>query len=149
CKKSLDTGKASFAFHDQLLLITLQFAPRDIERNIVLPDKLLEVGKPLAVLGLGPGFNRALAQAFGRIRNDQVQIKINRIAESLAARAGAKRAVEGKQPRLRLFIADVAGLTLKARGKAKLALRLPFARNRLEQHLRGFAIRKLYGIHDA
>ena len=53
---------------------------------------------------LGPRLNRAVIQRFAGVRHHQVQIEINRVSESLAARARSIRIVERKQPRLRLLI---------------------------------------------
>src|SRR5581483_12074839 len=40
-KESLNTGEASIAFHDELLIIEMKIGPWDIHRDVVLPRKAL------------------------------------------------------------------------------------------------------------
>ena len=101
------------------------------------------------VLGLGPRLDRAFGQRQRLVRNHQVQIEIDGVAEALAARARAERIVEREQPRLRLFVADVALLALEALREAELLCSFAFARRSLEQHFARFAITLLHRIDDA
>ena len=90
------------------------------------------------------------AQAF--VGNHQVQVEVHRIAEALAARAGAEGIVEAEQPRLRLAAGPVAVLALVGARKAQPpALLWPvfLARSLLEDHLARLAIGDLHGVHDA
>ena len=104
----------ALAFDDCPALLGIEFSPSHIERNIRLLGKTLQLGKQRAVFGLGPGFNSALIQGFRFVRYHQIEIKIDGVAETLAARAGAIRVVEGKQARLGLFVPQVARLAFEA-----------------------------------
>ncbi len=48
------------------------------------------------VLGLGPGLNCAFGQGLRGVRNDQVHIEVDGVAEALATRAGTVGIVEGE-----------------------------------------------------
>ena len=65
------------------------------------------------VARLGPRLDRAFSQRFAFIGDHQVKIKVNRVAESLAARAGPVRIVEREQVRLGLGIRNLAALALE------------------------------------
>src|SRR6202008_2631370 len=70
-------------------------------------------GEERPVFRLRPRLNRTLAQSLHLVGNDEVKVEVDRIAESLAARARPIRIVEGKQPGLRLLIAQIAVLALE------------------------------------
>src|SRR5438270_1579459 len=148
-KEALDTGKFVFTFNHPLLLLRFHLIPRQVQRDPGRPGKLPQLALKGAILGLGPGLNRAFAQRFGYVGDDKVQIKINGVAKALAARAGAVRIVEGKQPRLRLFIPDVATLALEFLREAPLLRLLAFAWGAFEYSFSGFAITGFYSVHDA
>src|SRR5579863_537829 len=87
-------------------------------------------------------------QGQGFVRNYEVQIEVDCVSESLAARAGAVRVVKGEQTRLRLFISNIANLTFEALGEAQRFRGLSFARSRFEDDLTRFAITDLNRIDD-
>src|SRR5271157_4875770 len=99
----------------------------------------LQVGEQRAVLGLGPGLDGALGERPRLVRNDQVHVEVDGVAEALAARAGAVGAVEREQARLGLVEAQVAALALEALGEAEV-LRLALRRRGLDDDLAGFAV---------
>ena len=57
---------------------------------------------------------------FDLVRNHQIKIEIDGVAEALAARAGSVGIVEREQPRLRLLVAQVAVLAFKALREAQV-----------------------------
>src|SRR5271157_1133580 len=84
-----------------------------VERNPLRARQSLHLVKRRPVAWLGPGLDRALAQGLVLVRNHQAEIKVDRVAESLAARAGAVGIVEGEKPRLRFLVDDLAALALE------------------------------------
>ena len=61
-----------------------------------------------AIARLRPGIHRSCRQAFGFVRDDQIEVDRQGVAEPLAFGAGAERIVEGKEPRFRFLVGDVA-----------------------------------------
>ena len=106
--------------------------PRHIHRHAMLLRRPLQLREVRPILGRVPRIDRALVERLRFVRNDQVEIEVDRIAESLAARAGAKRIVEREQPRLRLAINPMASLALERRREAQ-PLALELRRVRAEQ----------------
>src|SRR5262245_60972103 len=94
-------------------LLAGQFADRSIERDSLSTGRLLELIEIDAVSRFGPRFDSALVQRKIAVRKHQIQIQVNRIAESLTSRARAERIVEGEQAWLGIFIANIAGLAFK------------------------------------
>ena len=92
------------AFEQQLALVRRQMPPRDVRRNVLRARELLRFLHQPAIARLGPRLDRAVVERFARIGHDEIEIEIDRVAESLAARACAPRIVERKKPRLRLLI---------------------------------------------
>src|SRR3954470_20223005 len=78
-----------------------ELAGRRVKTDFAAPE-LLQLRHPRAVFGLGPGFDRPLVQAQVLIRDDQVHVEVDRVSETLASRAGPKRAVEAEECRLGL-----------------------------------------------
>src|ERR1039458_298267 len=92
----------------------LQSPPRHVERNLRLFREALHLRKYRTVLRLVPWIDRPVAQRLGFIRNHQVEIEVNRVAKSLAARASSVRIIERKQTRLRILVAASAVLAFEA-----------------------------------
>src|SRR6185312_3530278 len=88
-------------------------------------------------------------QRLGPVRNHQIQIEINSVAESLALGAGPVRIIERKQPRLRLLITDVAKLAFKALREPESLRRLLIARCGLKNYFSRFAIGGFNCVHNA
>ena len=78
--------------------------PGDIDCDAAFTCPGFQILKKATVARLGPRFDGALFDGFAGIGDHEVQIEINGIAKTLAARACAIRIVEGKKPRLRLLI---------------------------------------------
>src|SRR5271166_1963168 len=136
------------AAHDEVLLLGREVLPRHIERNAGGARVAAHLGRERPVLGLGPRLDGAFRQRQRLVRDDQVQVEVNRVAETLTAWTSAERVVEGKQARLRFFIADVTLLTFEALRKAQTLGRLAVARSRLEPYFSGFAIALFHRVHD-
>ena len=98
------------------------------------------------VARLGPRIDRAAGQGLGRIRDHQVQVVVDRVAETLALGTRAVGVVETEQRRLggrKLAPAALAGEALAE----PQPLRLRFS-GLLEDHFARFAVADLDGIHD-
>ena len=140
--------KLAFAIDNHPALLGLEFRPGNIQGNIRLLGKALQFSEQRAIFGLGPGLDGALIQRLRFVGNHQVEIEIDGVAKTLAARTCAIRIIEGKQARLRFFVAQIALLALKALGKPQLLRRLIVTWGGLKDDLTGFAIADFDGIHD-
>ncbi len=118
------------AADDEALLLGREVLPGHIERNARRARIAPHLGGERPVLRLGPRLDGAFGQRQRLVRDDQIQVEVDGVAEALAARTGAERIVEGEQPRLGLLVADVALLALEALRKAQALWRL---RPRAEQ----------------
>ena len=81
-----------------------------------MPSRLrlaLQLGQLRPVVRLRPRLDRALANRLRRIRDDERHVELDDVAEAMARRAGAERVVEREQPRLRIFVGDVAAAALE------------------------------------
>src|SRR5579859_1541194 len=105
-------------------MLLRQIDPRHVQRNSCLLRIALQIRLQRTIFRLCPRFNRSLGQSLQLVGNHEIEIEINRVPKSLAARASAIRIVEGKQPRLRLLIPQVAELTFKSLRKAQGLWRL-------------------------
>ena len=105
--------------NDEPLLFGVEFIPRHVQRNFGLPRKALQLGEQRPIFWFRPGLDRAFVQRLAFVGNDEVEIEINGVAKALAARTGAIRIVERKQPRLRLFVAAAIVLALEALRKTQ------------------------------
>ncbi len=131
------------------MLLGIEFVPGDVQRNFCLAGEALEFGEQWAILRFRPGLDRALVQSFTFVGNNEVEIEIDGVAETLAARAGAVRIVEGKQARLGLFVAAAVVLAFEALGKTQTLGWFAVARHGVENNFAGLAIADLDGIDDA
>src|SRR5437870_13857764 len=82
------------ALDHQPLLVSIKLCPGHVERQRTLFRETLQLGEERLIFRLGPRLNRALVQRLRRIREHQIEIEINCVAESLAARASAIWVVE-------------------------------------------------------
>jgi hypothetical protein len=98
---------------DQAALIVGQVLPRRVERDAQPLGLPLQLGQLRSVVRLRPRLDRALANRLRRIRDDERHVELDDVAEAVARRAGAERVVEGEQPRLRIFVGDVAAAALE------------------------------------
>src|SRR5207245_8647267 len=113
-EESTNAWKPPFALDHQPRLVGIKRCPGHVERQPTWFRETLQLGEERLIFRLGPRLNRALVQRLRRIRDHQIEIKINRVAESLAARASAIWVVEREQARLRLFISNIAALALES-----------------------------------
>src|SRR5206468_5455005 len=141
--------KPPFTLDHQPLLLGIKLRPGHVERQPTLLRETLQLGEERLVFRLGPRLDRALVQRLRRIRDHQVEIEINRVSESLAARASAIWVVERKQARLRLFISNIAALALESLREAQPLLRFAIAGHSLEDHFARLAIADLHRVNNA
>src|SRR5262249_46585945 len=113
-----------------------------------LARELLHVSSKHPIFWLGPGLDGAFVQRLRFVGDDEVEIEINGVAKSLAARTCAIGIVEREQTRFRFLITQVAGFAFEALRKAQTR-RLLFTRGGLENDLSRFTIGALDGVHDA
>src|SRR5580693_7155556 len=112
-KESAHAQKLAFAVQHQIALFFFQIDPRHIQRNARRLGVAFQIRKQRTILRLRPRLNRSLSQSLQLVRNDQVEIEIDRVPKPLAPRARPIRIVEGKKPRLRLLVPQTALLALK------------------------------------
>ena len=67
-----------------------------------------------AVARLAPRLDGAFFERFAGIGNDEIEVEVNRIAESLATRASTERIVERKEARLGLLVDGAIVLAFEA-----------------------------------
>ena len=111
---------------------------------------LAEIAEPGAELRLGPGLDRAFIEGKRFVGNHAVQVEIDGVAESLAARAGADRRIEAEQNGLggREFHATRLALELLVEAQGAGG-RGTFANGALENHFTSFAITDLDRVDQA
>ncbi len=97
-EESLDADVARLAVADENLLALRrgQLAIRRVERDVFRAGEFLQLVPDGAVSRLGPRRNCTFVEGFAFVGNHAIEIEINRVAESLAARARAVGIVEGK-----------------------------------------------------
>ncbi len=81
---------------DEALLRLGQVEPRHIDRNSLRLGGPLHLAVPRAIFRLRPRVDRTFIESLGTIRNDEVWIEVNRVAESLATRASTKWIIEAE-----------------------------------------------------
>ncbi len=137
--------KAPHMLVDQGFFLVAQFAEGHVHSHLAAHG-LAKVRHVTGILRLGPGIDGTLVERQHAVRNHQIHVVIDRVAEALAALARAERAVEAEQAGLRLDEFFAAGLALKLFVEAELfaAARLPG--RFFENHFTGFAITDFDGI---
>ena len=148
-EKSAYAEELTFAFNNHATLLGVKISPGDVERDARLLCEALQLGKQGSILGLGPGIDGAFVQRLRFVGNDQVEIEVDGVAKTLAARAGAVRIVERKQARFGLLVAQVAMFALEALRETRSLRRLVVVRGSLEDDLAGLAIADFDGIYNA
>src|SRR5208337_1263564 len=134
---------------DEILLFGREVLPGYIQRNTGGPSVTAHLGRERPIFWLRPGFDGALGQRERFVRDDKVQVEVNRIAESVAARTCPEWIVERKQPRLGFLAADVALLAFEALREPQSLWLFAVARGSLEQNFAGFAVALFHGIDNA
>ena len=99
---------------DEEALLVGEILPRDVEAQPRGPRHALQVRKAVAIVRLAPGLDRAFVDRLPLVRDDQVHIQLDGVAEAVARRTGAERVVERKEPRLRRFVRQPAAPALEA-----------------------------------
>src|SRR5713226_5903532 len=85
-------------------MFSAKLPPRHARRNAASARPFLSFLKKRTVPGFGPRLDGALVKRFAGVRHHQVQVKINRVSKTLAARTSSVGIVERKKPRLRLLV---------------------------------------------
>ncbi len=83
-------------------LLRGEIAKRNVERHAAFPGVLLDIVLALVKAGGLPGADRAFAQGFRLVRDDQAVVDADHAPEAAAGLAGAERRVEREQARQRL-----------------------------------------------
>ena len=89
-----DATETTVTIDDQLLLLSIEFVPGNVQRNPGLPREAFELREQRPIFWLSPGLDRTFIQSLAFVGNDEVEIEIDSVAEALATRAGAVRIVE-------------------------------------------------------
>ena len=147
-EESAHAEEFAFAVENEIAVLFGEIDPRHVERNSGSFGVTLQVGKQRAVLGLGPGLDGAFAQGFQLVGNDEVEIEVDGVAESLALRASAVGIVEGEEARLGLFVTDAAEFALEALGEAKLSCVHALVAGNFEDDFSGFTVGGLNRVDD-
>src|SRR4029077_9487309 len=141
--------ETALAIEHQLLVLRIELNPRYIERNTGLLGVAPQVGEQGTIFRLRPRLDCALRQSFRPVRNHQIKIEVDGIAESLAARTCAVGIVEREQTRLGLFISQIAVLALEALGVTQAPGRLLLVGCDFKNHLAARAVFGFDCIYDA
>src|ERR1700731_325940 len=90
-EKAIDARKVvvRIALNNEVSLLGGELAERNIERNAASPRESLQILPKGTITRFRPGLNNAFVDGLAAVRNHQVDIEIDRIAEALAAGAGA------------------------------------------------------------
>ena len=149
-EEAKDADEAALAAQHDFLLSLRQIAPGNVERHAKLGSKLAQLGIPGAVLGTVPRVDRAVGEGEVFVGNNEIQVEVHGVAETLAAWAGAEGIIEAEQARLWFAAGPVAALALVCAGEAKAATVSLFVTWRFfKNNFAGLAIRNLDGIDDA
>ena len=119
-EESAHAQELSFPIQNKFLLRWLELCPGTSSGIPACLAKRFISVNTRPVFRLVPRIDRSFAQRFRLVRNHQVEIEVNRVAESLASRTRAIGIVERKQPRLRLLVAQIAVLAFEALGEPQL-----------------------------
>src|SRR6266852_7017178 len=85
-------------------MFSAKLPPRHACRNATSPRPCLSFLKKRAIPGLGPRLDGAIIERFARVRHHQIQIEVDCVSETLAARTSSVGIVERKKPRFRLLV---------------------------------------------
>ncbi len=126
-----------------LPLLRAEVAHRRCEPDLVLILLAKILIRP-GMLRLGPRVHRAVFQRQAAIRDNQVHVVVDRVAEPLASRARAHRTVEAEQIRLRLNERQPTSLA----GELLAKVDAPVEPCRQKVHLARLAIADLHRVDD-
>ena len=147
-EESAHTEEFTFAVENEIAVLFCEIDPRHVEGNSGGFGVALQVGEQRAILGLGPGLDGAFAQRLQFVGNDEVEIKVDGVAESLTFGASAVGVVEREEARLGLLVSDVAEFALEALGEAKVFCACIFVAGNFEDNFSGFTVGGLNRIDD-
>ena len=109
--------RVAVAFDDEALFLVGELRPRDVEGDLRLLRRALQLGELRAIVRLAPRLDGAFLDRLRRIGHHQIHVELDDVAEAVAGRAGAERVVEREQPRLRILVRDAALPALEALGE--------------------------------
>ena len=101
-EEAIDAFIAAVAVEDQLTDFVRELMPGDVHGNAEGRRLFAQVVEPGAVFWAVPGVNGAVAKAECLVRNDEVEVVVDGIAEALAAGTGAEWIVEAEEARFGL-----------------------------------------------
>src|SRR5260370_4480407 len=138
------------AFENEPALLRGELAPRHVRGNSTRARPFLCVLEKYAVAWFRPRFDGPVVKRLARIGNDQVQIEIDRISETLATRTRAVRIVEGKKSRLRRLVERAVVLAFEPLVERKPLSRISRSvRDEFENRFAlPFAVTDLDGVHQ-
>ena len=99
-KEPAHAAPVTFSIDDCALLTLGELIESHVQRKFFRFAELAQLILGPFKLWLGPRFDCPFAQGQARIRNHQIEIETNRVAESLTRRTGAERIIEAEQTRL-------------------------------------------------
>ncbi len=136
---------------DRLLLLFGQVAEGHGQAHALAARGLAEVAQPGAMFGLGPRIHGAALEGARFVRDGQIHIEVDGVAEALASWACAERVVEAEQARLRFDEGEAALLAgeLLAEAQGETGREACPTSGRFKDDLAGFAIADLDGIDHA
>ena len=155
-KESAHPQKLPLAAKHEIFVFIVQIRPWRIEGNARLLGITLQIGEQRTILRLRPRLNRTFRQALDLVRNDEVEIEINRIPKPLTPRASSVGIIKRKKSWLRLLITQATVLALKPLRETEWGTDTPIRRfclgsipRNLKNNLPRFAISRLDRIHQA
>src|SRR2546425_4440287 len=99
-KETAHAAPVTFSIDDRALLTFGKLIERQVERNLFRFAELTQFILGPYKLRLGPWLDCSFAQGQSWIRNHQIEIETNRVAESLTRRTGAEGIIKTEQTRL-------------------------------------------------
>ena len=103
------------AVEDEALLVGFEVVPGSVHGNAMLLCHLLQFGEVGAIFGAIPGVDCALVEGLRLVGDDEVEVEVDCVAETLAAQACAEGVVEREEARFGFAILAMAGLALECR----------------------------------
>src|ERR1019366_5430580 len=148
-EEATHTPEFAITVDDVILLLAGKVLPRYVLRNACGAGVAAHLRRQRPIFWLGPGLDHPFGEGEGLVRDHQVQIEIDGVAEALTAWTRAKWIVEREQPWFRFFVTKVAHLALETLRETQSLRSFTLRRSGLEQHFAGLAVALFDRIHDA
>ncbi len=118
-EETVHTDESVVAFSDGALLRLFKLGERHIHRDAFAPRELLQFSAPPIELRFGEWLNRTIGQRQFAVRDDQIPIQPDGVAEALARRTRAERIIEAEQVRFGPDVTQAAMLALEPLGEGQ------------------------------